>query len=147
MAKNKIQLNQYERKAGTRQAVGEKKRTITFSWEKIDTVQGQSILEWENEKLLSQLCTRMQQIGQYEASVALAKQLIKQYTQIGFPPDSKFDIPRHVTPTFWAVIHITPKSREVVVGYIENDVFYIVFLDKLHHFWPSNIQDRGKQKR
>jgi hypothetical protein len=147
MAKNNNPVNRYERRAGNRQAVGEKRRTISFSWEKLDVTQGQSILDWENEGLLSQFCTRMQQIGQYEAPAALAQQLIKQYTQVGFPPDSKFNIPRHVTPTYWAVIHITPNSREVVAGYIDSDVFLIVFLDKFHHFWPTNIQDRGKNKR
>ncbi len=147
MAKGNKQINQYERKAGNRLAVGERARTISFSWEKLDPAQGQTIKEWENEELLSQLCIRMQQIGQYAAATALAQQLIKQYTQVGFPPDSKFDAPRHVAPQFWAVIHITPKSKEVVAGYLENDVFYIVFLDKHHHFWPVNIQTRGKNKR
>ena len=147
MAKNNNPINQFERKVGSRQAVGEKKRTISFSWEKLDAVQGQRILEWEGEGLLSQFCSRMQQIGQYQASEALAQQLIKQYTQLSFPPDSKFDVPKHVTPISWAVIHITPKSKEVVAGFVENDVFYIVFLDKHHHFWSTSIQDRGKNKR
>jgi hypothetical protein len=147
MGKSNNQSEQYLRKAGNRKAIGEKKRTISFSWEKLDASQGQTILDWEKDGLLSQFCTRMQQISQYEALAALANQLIKQYTQFGFPPDSKFLIPRHVTPVYWAVIHITPKSKEVVAGYIDDDVFLIVFLDKHHHFWPTNIQNRGKNIR
>lgn len=140
--------NRYERHVGSRAAAGVKKRTISFSWEKLDINQGQSIKEWENEGLLSQLCERMRQVGQNEATVALAQQLIKQYTQVGFPPNSEFTIPKHVSPTYWGVMHITPSSKEVVAGYIENDIFYIVFLDKDHKFWPTkNIQDRGKTKR
>ena len=140
--------NRYDRKNGTRPSVGQKSKTISFSWEKLDSVQGQRIPEWEKEGLLSKLCLRLQQIGQFDATNALGQQLIKQYTQVGFPPKSKFTVPKHVSPSYWGVIHITPNSKEVVAGYIEEDVFYIVFLDKEHHFWPSmNIQDRGKNKR
>ena len=98
--KHENQENRYDRKSGHRQSVGKRNRTISFSWEKLDKVQGQSLSDWEKEGLLSQLCTRMQQIGQFDATNALANQLIKQYTQVGFPPNSKFDIPKHVTPTY-----------------------------------------------
>ena len=148
MKKNNVDDKRYERTSGQRQAVGIRQRTITFSWEKLDVNQGQTIKDWENKGFLSQLCMRMQQINQYETSVALAKRWIKQYTQFGFPPDSKFSVPKHVSPPYWAVMHITPSSKEVIAGYIEDDIFYIVFLDEDHHFWPSmNIQDRGKNKR
>ena len=83
-----------------------------------------------------------------EYQQALAQQLIKQYTKVGFPENSEFIEPRHVTPTYWAVIHITQNSKEVVVGYLdENNVFYVIFLDKEHKFWPTDIQSRGKNKR
>jgi hypothetical protein len=62
---------------------------------------------------------------------------IKQYTKVNFPPSSGFNEPKHIVGVTWAVMHITNTSKEVVVGYIEDDVFYIVFLDKNHEFWPS----------
>ena len=147
MAKNNQRNNRYERKSGHRQAVGEKQRGISFSLEKLDRNQGQTLEQWEGDGLLAQLCIRLQQIGQFEATSALAQQFIKQYTQVGFPPNSNFTEPLHVSPSTWGVIHITPNSKEVVAGYLENDVFYIVFLDKEHDFWPTNIQNRGKIRR
>lgn len=138
---------QYDRIKGSRKAKGPKKRTITFSWEKFLTNQGQTTKEWENEGLLSEFCEMMRQISQYDTAQALALQMIKQYTKVGFPPDSGFKEPKHVSPQFWAVIHIKPNSKAVVVGYIEIDVFYIVFLDKEHLFWSSDIQKRGKTTR
>ena len=144
---SKKNSNRYERKQGKRLNIGERKRTISFSWEKLHPSEGQRIVDWENEGLLSDLCIRMQQIGQYESSQALAQQLIKQYTKVGYPDNSKFTKPTHVSPTYWAVIHIKQNSKEVVAGYIENDVFYIVFLDKEHLFWSTDIQSRGKNKR
>lgn len=138
----------YERKRGKRDAVGLKIRTITFSWVKLDINQGQSIDTWEKEGLLSVFCQMMRQIGQYNSTQVYANQMIKQYTKVGFPPDSEFEEPKHVSPAYWAVIHIKPKSKEVVVGYIEDEIFYIVFLDKEHQFWPTkDIQNRGKTRR
>lgn len=138
----------YERKKGAKGAKGSKKRKILFSWQKISKNQGQSKKEWETEGLLSQFCDRIEQIEDYSTEDALAKQLIKQYTKVGFPPDSKFTKPKGVVPNYWAVIHIKPSSKAVVAGYVEGDIFYIIFLDKEHHFWPvQNIQNRGKTKR
>jgi len=138
----------YQRKRGKRLAKGQKGNSITFSWTKLDINQGQSIKEWEDEGLLSILCEMMRQVGQYESVQALSSQMIKQYTKVGFPPNSEFNEPKHVSPIYWAVIHIKPKSKEVVAGYLESDIFYIVFLDKEHKFWPSrNIQDKGKKRR
>lgn len=146
MAK-KNKSKSYERQRGSRAAVGQKEITISFSWSKLDSTQGQTIDDWEKEGLLSKLSKRLQQIGQFSSSHALAQQLIKQYTKVGFPEKSKLKEPKHVTPTTWAVIHITPNSKEVVAGFIEDNIFYIVFLDKDHHFWISDIQDRGKVLR
>lgn len=136
--------NQYERKQGTREAVGERKRTISFSWEKLSPDQGQTIKDWEESGHLSVFCQKLQQIGQYNAGEALAQKFIKQYTKIGYPDNSGFKEPTHISPTTWAVIHIKTNSKEVVVGYIENDIFHIVFLDADHKFWPTDIQKRGK---
>ena len=89
----------------------------------------------------------MRQIGAYTTEQVLAKQMIKQYTKVGFPPNSEFKEPKHISPIYWGVIHITPNSKEIVAGYLEDDIFFVVFLDKEHKFWPTDIQNRGKQKR
>ncbi|GEM54714.1 hypothetical protein B0A58_01000 [Flavobacterium branchiophilum NBRC 15030 = ATCC 35035] len=136
------------RKRGHRSAVEPKKILISFCFSKIDKTQGQTIEEWEQLGLLSTFIVKSQQISNMEYQQALAQQLIKQYTKVGFPENSEFIEPKHVTPTYWAVIHITQNSKEVVVGYLdENNVFYIIFLDKEHKFWPTDIQSRGKNKR
>ena|SRR5690554_4428167 len=148
MGAKKNRGNRYVRKRGHKEAIGLRKRSITFSWTKLDLNQGQTMEEWEEKGLLAPFCDRMRQIGQFTKEEALAQQYVKQYTKVGFPPNSKFLEPKHVSPSYWAVIHIKPSSKEVVAGYLEDDIFYIVFLDKEHHFWPSqNIQERGKKKR
>lgn len=140
-------MTNLNRKRGHRSAVEPQKTTISFCFSKMDKTQGQTIAEWEELGLLSTFIARTQQISNLEYQQALAQQLIKQYTKVGFPDNSEFNEPKHVTPNYWAVIHITQNSKEVVVGYLENNVFYIVFLDKEHKFWPSDIQSRGKIRR
>ncbi len=138
--------NRYERKRGNRNIV-KNDISISFSWSKLDNNQGQTIQEWEHLGLLSGLCKRLQQIGQYPSADALRQQLIKSYTKNKYqlPDNSKFKEPKHIpSPEVWSVIHITQNSKEVVAGYIEDNVFYIVFLDKDHLFWPTDIQNRGK---
>lgn len=140
-------MTKLNRKRGHRLAVEPQNKTISFCFSKIDITQGQNIKEWEQLGLLSIFIERTKQISNYEYQQALAEGHIKQYTKVGFPPDSKFKIPKHVTPDYWAVIHITPKSKEVVAGFLDNNIFYIVFLDKEHEFWPTDIQNRGKNKK
>jgi len=140
-------MTKLNRKQGNRFAVEEKKATISFCFSKLDKNQGQSIEEWQQKGHLSVFITRTQQIGNHLYKEALANKLIKQYTKVGFPPDSEFKPPNHVNPQYWAVIHLTPNSKEVVAGYIEDNVFYVVFLDEDHKFWPTDIQNRGKNRR
>lgn len=125
----------YQREQGTKSAVGAKQRTITFSLAKHIKGEGKSIEEWNALGLLGELNLRIKLVGQHAALHARQSQMIKEYTKLAFPPESEFTHPKHVGEVTWAVMHITPKSKEVVVGYIEDDVFYIIFLDKEHVFF------------
>lgn len=129
------------REQGTRGSVGAKQRNITFSFSKHIKGEGQSIEEWNALGLLEDLILRIKSVGQHPALHARQSQMIKEYHKVAFPPESDFTHPKHVGEVTWAVMHITPKSKEVVAGYIEDDVFYIVFLDKDHRFWPSTLRN------
>ena len=114
---------------------------ITFSLSKHITAEGQSIEEWNELGLLGQLNLRMKYVGQHPTLYVRQNQLIKEYHKVEFPPNSGFTHPKHVGDVTWAVMHLTPTSKEVVAGYIEDDVFYIIFLDKDHQFWPSKLKN------
>lgn len=131
----------YLREQGNRNAVGKRARNITFSLSRHIKGEGQSIKEWEDSGLLGNLNLQMKFVGQHSVFYVRQNKLIKEYTKVEFPPNSGFTHPKHVGDVTWAVMHITPKSKEVVVGYIEEDVFYIVFLDKDHQFWPSTLKN------
>ncbi len=127
----------YLRKQGKRAAVEKKQKNITFSFSKHIKAEGQTIKEWEDLKLLGLLLERIKNLGQYSALQVRQKKWIKEYHKVNFPLGSGFTEPKHIFDVTWAVMHVTPKSKEVVIGYIKDEVFYIVFLDKDHLFWPS----------
>lgn len=129
----------YLREQGNREAQPKKVRKITFSYiHLIVNTEGQSLEEWEKLGLLAEMNKRLQFVGQFSCQEALQKQYLKTYTKVDFPPNSKFTQPKHIVGVEWTVMHITTNSKEVVVGYLEEDIFYIVFLDKDHNFWTTN---------
>lgn len=139
----------YQRSRGNLPDKGpKKKRVINFNLSKIVPDPGQTLEEWNEEGLLLKLNERMKVVGALSREEVLHQRILKEYSsKEGFPANSKFIKPTYLNPERWAVMHLTNKSIEVVAGYIENDIFYIVFLDKDHHFWPTDIQQRGKNKR
>ncbi len=131
----------YLREQGKRNAIGNKQRNITFSFSKHIQGEGQTIGEWAELGLLKTLVVRMKYLGQHPPLYICQKQWIKEYHKVSFPPNSEFKEPKHIVGVTWAVMHITNNSKEVVAGYIEETVFYLVFLDKDHKFWPSKLKD------
>ncbi|MBI1837232.1 MAG: hypothetical protein HYR91_08215 [Flavobacteriia bacterium] len=141
MSKREKRDPAYLREQGKREAQGLKQRKITFSLSKHIPNQGQTIEDWDQSGLLSSLYNRLKFVGQFTPVEVRQQKHIKEYTKVDFPPNSKFKKPAHIIDVTWAVMHITPNSKEVVVGYIEEDVFYLIFLDKNHEFWPSTLKN------
>lgn len=141
MSKKERKDPAYLREQGKRKERGLKQRKITFNLSQHIDNQGQKIEHWQESGLLVLLFNRLKFIGQYTALEARQKQYIKEYTKVEFPPNSKFKQPTHIVGVVWAVMHITQNSKEVVVGFIEEDIFYIIFLDKEHEFWPTTLKN------
>ena len=139
--KEKKKLPAYQREQGKRGIVGNKQRNISFSFSKHIKAEGQSIEEWEEFGLLKPLLIRIKNLGQHSTLTVRQNNWIKEYHKVSFPPNSGFKEPKHVVGVTWAVMHITETSKEVVAGFIEDDVFYIIFLDKDHIFWPSKLKN------
>lgn len=111
---------------------GTPRRFVVFSLKDFDINQGQKFEEWETEKILSNMLTRLREISVYTIEEAIAKQIIKIYDC--FPDQSDFNHPRHISAGVkWASIRI--KGKERIIGYVEDNIFFIVFLDKDHRFW------------
>lgn len=136
------------RQQGNKPDKGAKKRVINFNLSKIVPDQGQTLAQWDEENLLLKLNERIKQAGALTREEIIHQKIIKEYPGgVGFPSDSNFEKPTYLNPRRWAVMHLTNNSKEVVAGFIEDDIFYAIFLDKEHDFWPTDIQSRGKNKR
>jgi len=120
------------KRKGLELKTGKPKRFVVFSLKDFDINQGQSFENWEQERILSNLLNRLREICSYSIEEALAKQIIKIYDN--FPAESDFKYPKHVPEGVnWGTIRI--KGKERIAGYVEDNVFYVVFLDEDHRFW------------
>ena len=112
----------------------EPKRLIVFSLKDFDSNQGQGFKEWEEDKILAGMLMRLREISNFTVIEAINKRILKDYGK--FPPKSDFTYPTYIIEDVnWASLKIQGKER--VAGYLEDNVFYIVFLDEDHRFWIS----------
>jgi hypothetical protein len=115
---------------------GKKDPLIVLSFKNFDINQGQSFDEWEAEQLLSVAINKLRALCQYTIPQATNAGMLKIYTKVPFPPESGFEHPKHIPPDIdWCSMHI--GNKPCVIGYFEDNIFHIVFLDKEHEFWIS----------
>jgi len=115
---------------------GKKEPLIVLSFRNFDRNQGQSFKEWELSNLLALAVEKLSAVCNKTVGQATAEQIIKPYTKVGFPPESNFIYPLHVPPdVIWCSMHI--QGKECVIGYFEENIFNVVFLDAKHEFWKS----------
>lgn len=137
----------FRRKAGTREPRLSARDTkkILFSLKYfIDTQPKkghQSYSSWEKNKLLSKLLERLQVISDCSVMEALQQGFIKQYDS--FPPPGKthFKCPSGFENRKWSVIRKISGQKARVAGIMVDNVFYIIFFDKNHKFWISELKN------
>jgi hypothetical protein len=123
---------------------GQERPFVSFNFKDFEgRNQGQTFEIWEKEGLLALAMNRLTEISRLRVGEATTpapnskRALIKIYRQ--FPPDSVFKCPPMLKDKTlsWASIHI--QGKECIAGYMDenNGIFYLVFLDKEHEFWPS----------
>lgn len=108
-----------------------------LSFKYLDRNQGQTLCEWEADGILA---AGIDTLRNYCCS-SLTSQLIgKKFTTYdGFPPDSGFNYPEHVPKdVIWGRIHV--NGKQVIAGFVNKNIFNVVFLDKDHEFWPTKLK-------
>jgi hypothetical protein len=80
---------------------------------------------------------KIRRLNQLTFLQAQNQQLITIYPD-GFPIHSLFSPPRHVEQDVkWGVIKSIGGQKPRVAGYFEQHIFYCVFLDRHHQFYPT----------
>lgn len=128
-----------ERKQNTRdeRKVKEVLPLICFNFKDFDRNQippGQSFEQWQTDGLLSKLLEKLTYVSQCNITEAQQKGYLTIYRD--FPERSDFKIPQYFEGDVnWAVIKDIGGQKARVAGYVHENVFYIVFLDKEHKFF------------
>jgi hypothetical protein len=106
--------------------------TFCVSLKHYDPSQGQHFKDWEREELLAKLLDRWHA----HSAKPLEQCLDQRFKRYGhFPEKSDFKHPPGVPEdAVWASMHI--QGKQCVAGHIIGNVFYLVFLDCNHKFWP-----------
>ncbi len=96
---------------------------------------GQTYKEWQEKKLLAYMLEKFGYICNCNRIQAEQKKFIKVYGD--FPKTSKFNNPFPASELEWAVIMNIKGQKPRVAGYLDGHIFYVVFLDENHLFYPS----------
>jgi hypothetical protein len=114
-------------------------KPLVISFKYYDPRQGQAFDHWEKDQILAKALETLHGYCQ-RPSVDQCKS--DKFTVYGaFPKKSEFRHPEHVPPDAqWTRIHV--NGKQCVIGHVFKNIFYLVFLDKEHRFWPTDLQDR-----
>ena len=119
----------------------ERKLNISFSFEHFRGVDskgvGQTWDQWHSEGLIVPLLMKLQHLSSITPDIANSEKTLSRYGQ--FPAESFFTCPEELKGKNWGSIRKLGSGGKVRVAgfYGEHNVFYIVFLDKDHQFWPT----------
>lgn len=97
---------------------------------------GQTYEEWQEEKLLVYMLEKFGHICNVNRIEAEQQKFIKVYGN--FPSNSKFSNPFPGADLDWAVINKVKGQKGRVAGYLDGNIFYVVFLDANHLFYLSS---------
>ena len=133
--KNKSNLKKKQEYSINETTINKENNRLVVSFSKLDRNQGQTFEEWEKENLLLPFLNTIRDYSEMPFQELLNNNL--KFKQYGFfPPVSNFKKPIHIDNNVnWSSMHINGKC--CVGGYLYENTFYIVFLDKNHEFWIS----------
>lgn len=115
------------------EAIERYNRKFAFSFEFLDRNQGQNFEDWEKDGLLVEMLNTLRDY----CGKTMQENFSDKFKIYGeFPKTSKFKKPLHVPEDAqWASLHIMGKP--CLAGHVDGNIFYVVFLDKNHEFYPS----------
>lgn len=105
-----------------------------ISFRHLDNNQSNSFESWQESNMLSKF---LDVLSNYTKSSLVSQLDGDKFTKYqSFPPNSEFTCPSYIPEdAAWARIHVT--GTHIIAGHIVGNIFYVVFLDADHKFWPS----------
>lgn len=135
----------YNRSQGNLGPKGKKTeaKKVVVSYIYLDRSQGQTLEKWDQTKgRLLRWENIIQRLNTLTVAQALQSRTIIPYNDLdtddhNMPKKSKWKYPEHLRnkEITWCKIVIMQLVR--VIGFLEDNVFYVVFLDEKHEFYPT----------
>jgi hypothetical protein len=123
----------------TERQVTEEKPLMLFSFKDFQynaqIPPGQSYAQWQTDEILAYMLEKFGHICNVNRIEAEQNRFIKVYG--AFPQNSEFDNPFPDRTLDWAVVLKISGQKGRVAGHIIGHVFYVVFLDAEHLFYPT----------
>lgn len=138
--KSRRELDERKQNTRTEHKVADEKPLIVFSFKDFDDSQcppGQTFKQWELDGLLSDLFTKLVDLSSKNRIEAEQQKVVKVYGD--WPKEhTDYKLPSHIQGEVdWGTIQKIGGQKARVAGYMIENVFYVVFLDKNHKFYKS----------
>lgn len=144
MARNKPMSSQ-ERREATREERSktstDKKQekdhflSVSFRYFKDIDGDGQSLQTWRKDKLIDRLLSSLHYVTTNSFTQLSTSKVLENYSKFPDADKTKFTCPKELGKDLaWGVIRYV-GGAERIAGFIKDKVFYVVFLDKNHHFY------------
>ncbi len=137
--------NRYSRRQGFQDSKGQKSiaKKVVVSYMYLDRMQGQTLEQWNNtEGRLLRWENIILNLNSLTVAQAIIEKIIVRYNHLdtdgnNMPKKSKWKYPPHLNhlSITWCKIVVMQLVR--VVGFLDDNIFYIVFLDEKHQFYPT----------
>lgn len=129
--KSRLKKKEISGKSRNEEALEKIDRKFTVSFKDLDKRQGQTFEDWNEEGLLVNMLNTLLEYCKKTMQECKGEKF-KAYGS--FPPRTNFKHPAYIPQDVnWASLHL--NSRACLGGYIYENVFNVVFLDKNHEFW------------
>jgi hypothetical protein len=141
-----LTINRFKRKQGSQPEKGKKveSKKIILSYLHIDRAQGQTLEIWDKkEGRLLRWENMIQHLNTLTVQQALLSRVIVKYDDRdvldvhNMPKKSNWKYPKHLghKDIIWCKIVVMQLVR--VIGFMEENIFYVVFFDEKHEFYPT----------
>lgn len=141
MGKRKQSLTSQSRREETKDVAEAKNlsdRFISISFKyfcDVDDV-GQSIDTWSKEGVLKDLFDKLIYITKNGITEVMSSGILVNYRRFPETALCDFTCPENLSKDDdWGVIKYIGGQKRRVAGFLKNNIFYIVFLDRDHKFW------------
>jgi hypothetical protein len=143
-----LKINNYKRIQGGFEPKGEKSasKLILISYIYLDRAQGQTFEMWDLTKgRLVRWENLIQHLNTLTVQKALQTEKIVKYLnpELRSPnmhKNSKWKFPAHLLDKDFIWCKIVVMNLVRVIGFLEDNIFYVVFLDEKHEFYPTEAK-------